>query len=592
MMGTLKQLCRGLNKFDWSLLRDTTKVQCAASSRCIFAQPEQKIVRGRNGERIIPSPYGSIRSLETRIPDYVWRNVNRYSDHIALECGVTGRKYTYGEARDASNYIARSLRDMGLVEGDVVALITPNLPESALAFLGILEAGLVVTTINPYYTIEEIEMQLVQSGARGIVVAREIAPNALKAARWKMAAVAPFIVIDDGTGPMMEDVIPFKDLITRGKELPPLKFSNLSANDVAVLPFSSGTTGLPKGVMLTHNNMVTNMEMMEVTASDMFETTTADYQEVVPMFLPFFHIFGMNGLMLPRLTNGTRIITLPRFVPETFLDILATRKPTFLYLVPPVLLFLSITPQANKKHLEHVKAAFSGAAPLAHPDVERFYEKFGVDRSSFKVYQGYGLTESSPVAFFEKTGRKYSSIGKNICGCEARLVDPITKVDVCEVGQTGELWIRGPHIMKGYYDNVDATRETIDEDGWLKTGDIAYFDEDLDFFITDRLKELIKVKGFQVAPAELEALLRTHPSVREAAVIGIPHPRLGEAPKAFVSLEKGKTATEEDIQNFVKGKVSEYKEINGGVSFIDEIPKNATGKILRTKLKEMYLKRK
>ncbi|KAK2582203.1 hypothetical protein KPH14_004556 [Odynerus spinipes] len=590
-MRTFKQLCRGFNKFEWGLLKKGAKVQFS-NTRCMSAQPAQKFVQGRNGERIIPSPYGNIETLDTFIPEYVWRNVNEFSNNIALECGVTGRKYTYAEARDASNYVARSLRNMGYAEGDIIALITPNLPESAIAFLGILEAGLVVTTINPYYTVEEMAMQLDRAGVKGIIAAREVAQTALRAARSKLPVSVPMIVIDDGTGPIMEDVIPFKDLITRGKELPPLKPLTRSPDDVAVLPFSSGTTGLPKGVMLTHRNITTNIEMVEASGYKIWEEMSSIDQHVIPMFLPFFHIFGMNGVMLPRLAAGAKLVTLPRFMPETFLNVLATKKPTFLYVVPPVILFLSVSPFVKKQHLEHVRAGFSGAAPLAKQDVERLYEKFGLDRDRFKMYQGYGLTESAPVAFLETTGRKYASIGKNIRGCEVRLVDQVTKMDVIEPGKTGELWIRGPHIMKGYYNNPDATREILDDDGWLKTGDIAYFDEDLDFYITDRLKELIKVKGFQVAPAELEALLRTHPSVQEAAVIGIPDQRFGEVPRAYVLLKKDKSASEEEIKNYLKGKVSEYKELNGGVVFVDEIPKNATGKILRVQMKEKFLKQR
>lgn len=589
-MRTFKQLCRSFNKYEFGLLNGAARVQCS-NTRYMFAQPEQKIVRGRNGERIIPSPYVCPHLSDMYIQDFVWNNVNQFSERIALECGVTGRKYTYGEARDAANYVARSLRNMGFAEGDVIALIAPNLPETVIAFLGMLEAGLIVTTVNPFYTIDEIGVQLDMAGAKGIIVAREIAPVARQAARIKLAATSPFIVIDDETGPMMDDMVSFKDLIIRGRELPPLKPLKRSPSDVAILPFSSGTTGLPKGVMLTHRNLVNNIEMTESISSEIWPDRSPDFQDVTPMFLPFFHIFGMNGVMLPRLAAGWKLVTLPRFIPETFLDVMAKQKPTFLFCAPPIVMFLSASPLVKAHHFERIEGAFSGAAPLSQQDVERLQDKFRFDRNRFKFYQGYGLTECSPVAFIEHTGEKYASIGKNIGGCEVRLVDPITKVDICEVGQTGELWLRGPHVMKGYLNNLDATRDTLDEDGWLKTGDIAYFDEDLDFFITDRLKELIKVKGFQVAPAELEGLLRTHPNIQEAAVVGVPHERFGEIPKAFVLLKKDKKASEEDIQNYVKGKVSEYKELRGGVTFVDEIPKNPTGKILRIKLKEMYLKK-
>ena len=233
-----------------------------------------------------------------------------------------------------------------------------------------------------------------------------------------------------------------------------------------------------------------------------------------------------------------------------------------MFCVPPIVLFLGAAPFVKKKHLQAVQAIFSGAAPLAESDVERLYKKFGVTGDSLRFLQGYGMTECSGVSFLESSNSKYASIGHPICNSEARLVDPLTGQDVLTPGQTGELWVKGPHNMRAYLNNKEATEDAM-PDGWLKTGDIAYFDEDHDFFITDRLKELVKVKGFQVPPAELEAILRTHPDVEDAAVIGIPDARSGEVPKAFVVLKKGSSPAEEEIQNFLKGKVSEYKELKG-----------------------------
>ncbi|KAL0119141.1 hypothetical protein PUN28_009623 [Cardiocondyla obscurior] len=427
---------------------------------------QTRITTGAKNEKIILPVAGEASYPELLIHEFVWKNTESYPNHTALECGINGKKYTFAQAKDATSYIGRSLRNMGLKSGDVIALIAPNCPDSVLGFLGSTSAGLVVTTINP--------------------------------------------VCIAGT-----------------------------------------------------------------------------FQEVLPAVLPFFHIYGMNGLVFPRLSCGNKVVTLPKFTPETFVNVLEKSKPTALYVVPPLVLFLTASPLVKKHFFNHTHMMMSGAAPLAKTDVDRFYEKFKIDSTIFKFHQGYGLTESSPVAFIEH-GQKYSSIGKNIASCQARLVDITTQQDIDTVGQTGELWLKGPHIMKGYLDDEASTKNTINEDGWLKTGDIAYFDEDFDFYITDRLKELIKVKGFQVPPAELEALLRMHPDVEEAGVIGIPHARHGEVPKAFVVTNKGKKPTEDDIKNFVKGKVSDYKQLEGGVTFVDEIPKNPSGKILRTKLKQMH----
>ncbi|XP_032691655.1 4-coumarate--CoA ligase 2-like [Odontomachus brunneus] len=551
---------------------------------------QKKIVEGPNGERIIQSPYGEVPYIpDMLIHEYVWDKSENYSNKIALECGLTGKKYTFAQAKDATNYIAKSLHNIGLKKGDVIALVTPNLPDSILSFLGILSGGFICTTINPQYTPDEISRQLQKSNVKAIITSTAIASTVLTAANSCLPPQTPFIVINDQINPMPEGCIPFDDLITRGKSLSNIVLSRSLINDVAVLPFSSGTTGLPKGVMLTHRNLVSNMEMGESSLDDsIFYPTTDTFQEVLPAVLPFFHIYGLNGVVLPRLAKGAKIITIPKFLPELYLKVLEKSKATLLFCVPPIVLFLTASPHVQKHHLEHIHCLVSGAAPLGQSDVERFYEKFKFNIDNLKFHQGYGLTESSPVAFLEATSKKFSSIGKNIASCEARLVDITTKQDVSSPGQTGELWIRGPHIMKGYLNDETATKETITEDKWLKTGDIAYYDEDFDFYITDRLKELIKVKGFQVPPAELEALLRSHPDVQEAAVIGIPHERYGEVPKAFIVANKNKKPTEDEIKNFIKGKVSEYKELEGGVTFVTDIPKNASGKILRSHLKKEY----
>lgn len=557
------------------------------SVRCASTQARQNIIEDENGKKVFTSPYGNFTPSNMLVQEYIWKNIAEYADKIALECAVTGRKYTFSESRDATNYIGRSLINMGLRKGDVVALIAPNYPEAILAFLGIFDADLVATTVNPAYTLDEIKRQLKDSGAKAIITVAEIARTALLASRGTLAPEAPFVVIEDGTGPIPEGTVPFKDLITRGKTLPPIKNYQMSQNDVVVLPYSSGTTGMPKGVMLTHRNLVSNLEMVDQTVDErMWQRTSGDFQEVLPLILPFFHIFGLNGVVIPRLACGTKIITLPKFVPELFLNVLAKNRVTGLFLVPPVVLFFNASPHVKREYLEGMHHAISGAAPLSSSDVDKFYEKFQLDRSKTRICQGYGLTETSPVVALDTEGIKTGSIGKNVAGCEVRLVDPLTNQDVTGPGQTGEIWVRGPHVMKGYLNNETATREMITENGWLKTGDIGYYDEDFDFFVTDRMKELIKVKGFQVAPAELEALLRTHPDVQEAAVIGIPDARSGEVPKAFVLAKKGSNPSEDDIKNFIKGKVSDYKELRGGVTFVSDIPKSASGKILRMKLRE------
>ncbi|XP_060823756.1 uncharacterized protein LOC132911257 [Bombus pascuorum] len=558
-------------------------------ARCTSTQARQKIMEDENGKKIFLSPFGEFTPAKMLIQEYIWKNATKFANNIALECSVTGRKYTYSEARDAANYIGRSLINMGLRKGDVVALISPNYPEAILGTIGILEADLIVTTMNPTYTSDEIKRQLQVANVKAIITVAEIAPIVLQASRDILASGGHLVVIEDGSGPIPDGTVPFKDLIARGKTLPPITSYRMSPDDVAILPFSSGTTGLPKGVMLTHNNLVSNMQMVEQTCEDkLWRPTTADFQEVLPLILPFFHIFGLNGMVLPRIACGAKLITVPKFTPELFINVLMKHKVTGLYIVPPILLFMNACTYIKKHVYDSMHHFISGAAPLSQTDIEKFYQKNQLNTDQLKVCQGYGLTETSPVVTFDLGNSKPGSIGRNVVGCEVRLVNPNTNEDISEQGQCGEIWVRGPHVMKGYLNNESATNDMI-ENGWLKTGDIAYYNEDSDFFITDRMKELIKVKGFQVPPAELEAILRSHPDIVEAAVIGLPDEKCGEVPKAFVVTGKGSKVTEEEIKDFIKSKVSEYKQLQGGVTFINEIPKNASGKILRSKLKNEYI---
>ncbi|XP_074115744.1 putative 4-coumarate--CoA ligase 1 [Cotesia typhae] len=579
----MESFVRGIQRVGL-ILKNGSKVTNSTARKYASTVTKCKMIEGNNGEQIFSSCYEDVEIPSLTIPEYLWQKLEKWPKRIAVECGITGRKYTYAEARDSANYIARSLINMGLKNGDVVALILPNLPESPISFLGILEAGLVCTTVNPLYTVDEISRQLQSSGAKAIITSTEIASNVMIAAKASLPPNSPFIVVEDTDRVLPTGSIPFKDLTTKGKTLPQVQVKSRNPHDLAVLPYSSGTTGLPKGVMLSHHNLISNIIMTDSSCD--FIQVPDDFQDVIPTVLPLFHIYGMNGLMLPRMCTGAKLITLPSFTPDTYINVLSKNKCTLIFSVPPIVLFFGVHPAVKAEYFKNVRAIFSGAAPLAGSDVGRVYEKFNLIPDQLRILQGYGLTESSPVSFLEMSNTKFSSIGHPVNKCKVRLVDSITGKDVVTPGQTGEIWIKGPHVMKGYFKNEKATEETL-QDGWLKTGDIAYCDEDFAFFITDRLKELIKVKGFQVPPAELEAVLRTHPAVTDAAVVGVADPRSGEVPKAFVVLKPNQSASTEDIQNFVKGKVSEYKELRGGVSFMKEIPRNASGKILRMHLKNL-----
>ncbi|MDH3706816.1 MAG: AMP-binding protein, partial [Acidimicrobiia bacterium] len=341
---------------------------------------------------------------------------------------------------------------------------------------------------------------------------------------------------------------------------------------VVVLPYSSGTTGLAKGVMLTHHNLVANLEQMTT-------TLTYDEGEVALAVLPFFHIYGMQVLMNGLLASGCTVISMPRFDLEGALTLIQDNKVTRFYAVPPMVLALAKHPLIDQFDLTSLRQVFSGAAPLG---AELAAE--AAARIDCEVVQGYGMTELSPVTHATPPGQgKPGSVGVTISNTECRVVDE--EGNDQPVGGEGELWVRGPQVMKGYLNNAQATTDTIDSDGWLHTGDVARIDDDHHVYIVDRVKELIKYKGFQVPPAELEALVVTHPAVADVAVIGVPDEEAGELPKAFVVLKPGEEASATDIQDFVAEHVAHYKQIRM-VEFIDEIPKSASGKILRRFLRD------
>jgi len=346
-----------------------------------------------------------------------------------------------------------------------------------------------------------------------------------------------------------------------------------AAADLAVLPYSSGTTGLPKGVMLTHRNLVANI--VQTNAAMPMEP-----DDVLVGVLPFFHIYGMTVIMNMGLVGGNTIVTMPRFDLGEFLGLIESERVSCAYVVPPIALALAKHPAVDEADLSSLRMVMSGAAPLGPELTELLAERLGVP-----VTQGYGMTELSPVSHFcPLDGIKPGTIGPGVPGTESRIVDPESGLDVTE-GERGELWVRGPQVMAGYLNNDEATAATIGPDGWLRTGDIAIVDEDGYYTIVDRLKELIKYKGYQVPPAELEAVLIAHPAVADCAVIGVPDEEAGELPKGFVVIAEGAEVSDEELLEHVAAQVSPQKRLRI-LERIDAIPKSASGKILRRELRD------
>ncbi|KAL7033262.1 hypothetical protein ACKWTF_007522 [Chironomus riparius] len=507
---------------------------------------------------------------------------------------MSERSITYGQLRDQTRALAvRLQKNFNLKIGDTIAVCLPNSIEFPTIVLAGNEAGVTVTTVNPIYTPHEISRQLIDSGATVIFGLACMSPILQKSVEMSKKSIKIIYIKETPTSVIPADGIDFCELIdTKGIDLNDLKvYERDVKNDVAMLPYSSGTTGLSKGVKLSNKNIVSNSVMINSDTGNgsISKPAFGDRQDVLPCVLPFFHIYGLTCTLLSKLAHGCKIVALPKFTPESYLNALEKHQATVLYLVPPIILFLTNFDKVTLKHTQSIKYVMSGAAPLGKSDAEKFLEK--APNASF--FQGYGLTEASPVVLQSCLGSKnVGSVGFPSPDTEAKIIH-INDPEFRGVGpnEPGELLVRGPQVMIGYHNNVKSTQETLTSDGWLRTGDIAYYNDKREFFITDRLKELIKVKGFQVPPAELEELLRMHPDIIDAAVIGIPNKNTGELPRAYV-VSKNPSLTEQHVKDYVADKVSEYKRLEGGIEFIQTVPKNATGKIMRKELKEQFLKSK
>jgi acyl-CoA synthetase (AMP-forming)/AMP-acid ligase II len=443
-----------------------------------------------------------------------------------------------------------------LRKGDVVAIWAPNMPEYAVAFHAAVRIGAIFTTVNPAYTNEEVEFQLRDSGARMLVTTAALAPRARELAA-SMAAPLDILTLDPAPDAASLDSIAIDG------EPPDVAID--PATDIVALPYSSGTTGLSKGVMLTHRNLVANL--VQIDALESRELTA------FAGVLPFFHIYGLLVILNFGLFRGTTIVTLPRFELEPFLRMLQEWPIALVHVVPPIIVALAKHPLVDRYDLSRVRWLFSGAAPLGAEITDTVERRLRV-----RVRQGYGMTECSPASHYTPPGtERQGKAGLLVPGTECRIVDPESGTDAAP-DHPGEVWVRGPQVMKGYLNNPGATACTVDGDGWLHTGDIGVVDGDGYLEVTDRLKELIKVKGYQVAPAELEALLLKHPLIADAAVIPILDDEAGERPKAFVVASGPLTA--EEVCAFVAAQVAHYKRL-AAVAFIDAVPKSPSGKILR-----------
>jgi acyl-CoA synthetase (AMP-forming)/AMP-acid ligase II len=504
------------------------------------------------------SPFPDVTIPNVPLTEFVLEGAHGYRDRPALVDGLSGQTLTFGELVDRIRRLAAGLSRRGIGKGDVVAIWAPNLPEYAVVFHAVARMGAVLTPVNPSYTIEELAFQLRDAGARLLVTTAALVDRARDAVAVATTSGIIEIVTIDRAGhvPTIQD-------IEVDADPPPVTID--VARDVVVMPYSSGTTGLPKGVMLTHRNLLANLVQIDAIEDP-------DLRALAGV-LPFFHIYGMVIVMNFGLRRGATCITLPRFDLEAFLRMLQDWPITLAHIVPPIAVALAKHPVVDNYDLSGVRWLFSGAAPLG-PQLTEAVEA----RLSVRVRQGYGMTEASPATHYTVPGaHRPGKIGPLMPCTEGRIVDPETGADL-PAGKPGEVWVRGPQVMKGYLNNPEATARTVDVDGWLRTGDIGIVDDDGYLEIVDRLKELIKVNGFQVAPAELEAVLLKHPDIADAAVIPVGDEVAGQVPKAIVVLRAPLSA--EAVMAFVEEHVAHFKRVRH-VAFVESIPKSPSGKILR-----------
>lgn len=519
------------------------------------------------------SPFPDVVIPELSIYDYLFGDlVGADLDRVAIVDGATGASTTYRTLIEHIDRVAGALANRGVGPGTVVGLLCPNIPAFASVFHGILRSGATVTTINSLYTAQDVANQLVDSGATWLFTISPLLPSAQPAAESVGFDAEHLIVIDSVAGhPSLAD------LLAEATDAPAVTFD--PATHVAVLPYSSGTTGRPKGVMLSHRNLVANVEQ----ARNLL-TVVADDRLLA--LLPFFHIYGMTVLLNLAFKQRARLVTMAKFELPEFLRIIQDHACSYVFIAPPIAVALAKHPLVDSYDLSSVHTILSGAAPLDGALSDAVGHRLGC-----RMLQGYGMTEASPVTHLipqDALDLPPGSVGFTIPNVVCKLISTATgeeiEVPAEGVSEPGELLVHGPNVMLGYLNNEQATAETLDAEGFLHTGDIATVSAEGVVRIVDRSKELIKYKGYQIAPAELEALLLTHPLIADSAVIGVLDDDGQEIPKAFVVIVAGATVTGDEVMAFVEERVSPHKKVRR-VEFIDVIPKSSSGKILRKDLR-------
>merc|ERR1712198_244917 len=530
----------------------------------------------------VPSRYPDVPISNQPYFDFIWGNREKHFNKTAMVDGITGKTLSYLETYNKAKNFGGAIKLFSENEKDVLAMILPNCVEFPIIFSGAASVNVPTTTMSPIYTPFEIARQLKFSGATMAVTNTSLLPAVSEAVAnvYQETKKHIKIILTDGS---KSGCLNFTDMTSEARS--DMEIDIDVDQDVATLPFSSGTTGLPKGVMLTHKNLVANVcqQIFGPSGIRIVDESTEMNQQTMLCLLPLFHIYSMNKTMSPALRTGAKLLMLPKFNPSSFIKALEDHKPTILHVTPPLVSFLATHPGVTLKHMESVQHILTAAAPAGAALMQQFKSRF----PSITIREGWGMSELSPLALLNPLNEpRDGSCGLPVPNTTFKVIDVVTGKNL-EANKEGEICCKGPQVMKGYLNNKKATYETINY-GWLHTGDIGYYDEDGYFFIVDRLKELIRVKGYQVAPAELEDMLRTMDGVKDVAVIGIPHDETGEAPRAYIVRNEKSLITSKDVYDFVATRSAPYKQLVGGIEFMEQIPRSHSGKILRKDLRAMY----